>query len=122
MEARANVRTELMDRAEILHSAIQQLREEENNNKKKIITSSTNILEEEEEEEEGEQHLLARLLSQVRMRTTSDSNPKRYNLICYLSFRREQLFHFWAPAMEEMLLGPTRSPFPRFGSCPIDCG
>lgn len=94
MEARANVRTELMDRAEILHSAIQQLREEENNNKKKIITSSTNILEEEEEEEEGEQHLLARLLSQVRMRTTSDSNPKRYNLICYLSFRREQLFHF----------------------------
>ncbi|RWR87032.1 hypothetical protein CKAN_01596200 [Cinnamomum micranthum f. kanehirae] len=63
MEATGNVRTEVMDRAELLHLAIQKLRREEEDEEKrnKIFTSS-------QEEEEEDRRLLARLLSQLESR------------------------------------------------------
>ncbi|KAJ8634177.1 hypothetical protein MRB53_027513 [Persea americana] len=65
MEATGNARTQVVDRAELLHLAIQKLRQEEEEEdeekRNKIFTSS-------QEEEEEDRRLLARLLSQLESR------------------------------------------------------
>ncbi|KAJ8646131.1 hypothetical protein MRB53_007879 [Persea americana] len=94
MEATGNKRTEVVDRTELLHLAIQELRqkeeeeEEDEEKRNKIFTSSgSGHIVEEQEEEAEERRLLTRLLSQVRIirSQTLHSSPLPDELL-FISF------------------------------------